>query len=86
MASLKILVKTAQLADIKIKLKIEVENNPKSIGYLPQEMMQANVDEPSEMNSPVANQFHAEVPEVIGHSGSFWRKLLSRLTFWRRKT
>jgi hypothetical protein len=84
MASLKIAVKIAQLPDIKVKLKIEVENNPKSIGYLPQEMMQASIDEPCGMDSPVVNQFHAEIPEVTVHSGSFWRDLFSWLKFWRR--
>lgn len=86
MSSLKIAVKITQLADIKVKLKIEIENHPKSMSYIPQEITQANINEPGEVDSSKTNHFHAEMPEVTlpSPSGSFWQNLLSRLKFWRR--
>lgn len=84
MSSLKIGLKIIQPADVKIKLKIEIENSPRSGSCPPSEIAQSNISELCDASLPAINYVQAEAPELARQSGSFWRKLLSRLQFWRR--
>ncbi len=84
MSSIKIAIKAAQLSDIKVKLKIEIENNTKSVCNLPQVINQDNICQPYEADSPAVNHIQTKLPEFALQSDSFWRKLFLRLNFWRR--
>ena len=84
MPSLKIAVKAGGLPDIKVKLKIEMENNPRKTAYFPQTSSQADLHDPCPVDLPETNSLHTETPEVVIHSGSLWQNFLSRIRSWRR--
>lgn len=85
MASLKISVKIGGLPDMKVKLKIDVENNPKTTGYFPEKTRQTG-HQPNMENSLEMDPSQTEIPDITVRSGTFWRNFLSRFkTFGRRR-
>jgi hypothetical protein len=78
MASLKIAINLGRVPDTRVKLKIEIESNPKPVIF-PIAINPDHPWEPGEANPPVINSSQAETPEFMVHSGSFWRKFISWL-------